>query len=96
MPTNPAQYLPKGRTPGAKNTFHRKVREAFDATFGVLQEEGSNVSLTEWAKRNPDEFYKICAKVIPARVEGDTPDQLQVTVLTGVPRTTDGSDDDLA
>ena len=70
---------------GAVSALTKTVKEVLYDAFNHLQTQ-PKVNLREWGKKNPTEFYKICAKLIPAAVdikvesEADT----QVFVLGGV------------
>ena len=57
-----------GRQAGTPNKLTKTVKEVFTTVFTNLQED-SEVNLMEWGKKNPTEFYKLCAKLIPAAVE---------------------------
>lgn len=57
-----------GRKAGTQNKLTRSIKEAFEATFAELQGQ-SGVSLEDWAKANPTEFYKLSARLMPAAVE---------------------------
>jgi aspartate carbamoyltransferase catalytic subunit len=73
-----------GRPKGVPNKLTRSVKEAFQRAFEELQEvEG--VRLTDWAKDNTTEFYKIAAKLIPSEVN-----------MTVAKAARDMSDDELA
>ncbi len=57
----------QGRPKGAVNKLTRSVKEAFQRAFEELQDvEGAR--LTDWARENTTEFYKIAAKLIPSEV----------------------------
>ena len=64
----------KGRPPGAQGKLTKTVKETVLAVFNNLQED-PKANLEEWAKKEPTEFYKIAAKLIPtevnAQVEGN-------------------------
>lgn len=57
-----------GRQAGTQNKLTKTVKEVFTTVFTNLQED-SEVNLMEWGKKNPTDFYKLCAKLIPAAVE---------------------------
>ncbi len=42
----------------------------FAEVFNELQSE-PKVSLKEWAKENPTDFYKLASKLIPVQIGGD-------------------------
>lgn len=57
-----------GKPKGAKNKITKTVKERVLDTFNSLQED-NRANLTQWAKENPTEFYKIAAKLIPTEVD---------------------------
>lgn len=59
-----------GRPKGSPNKITRTVRETVLAAFQELQED-PKVKITEWAKREPTEFYKIASRLIPTEVVGN-------------------------
>lgn len=73
---------PNGRPKGSVNKLTRTVREAFQHAFDELQDV-PGVKLTDWAKENPTEFYRLSGKLIPAKVEHEG--NLALQVITGVP-----------
>lgn len=57
----------KGRPRGVPN----KVTKAFKtAVLDAFYELGGTQGLVKWGKRNPTEFYKIAARLIPHEVIG--------------------------
>ena len=62
-----------GRKAGTPNRFTMSVKEAFLSVYDDLQKETGedNGHLFNWAKENPTDFYKICAKMIPQQVNAD-------------------------
>ena len=60
----------KGKPKGATNKLTKSVKEAFEIAFSELQED-KEAKLTNWAKENPTEFYKLAAKLIPTSVNAD-------------------------
>jgi hypothetical protein len=60
----------KGKPKGAQNKLTKSVKEAFEIAFSELQGD-SEANLTNWAKENPTEFYKLAAKLIPTSVNAD-------------------------
>lgn len=57
-----------GRQAGTPNKITRSVKEAFEAAFREAQEL-DGVKLSDWMRINPDDFYKICAKLIPTDIK---------------------------
>ena len=56
-----------GRPVGSKNRLSRNAREAFQAVYDRL---GGDDSLAAWAIANPDEFFKLYARLISVEVSG--------------------------
>jgi len=54
-----------GRQRGTPNKITRSFREAVHRAF---ENVGGVEALTEWAKENPGEFFKICARLIPVEI----------------------------
>jgi len=54
-----------GRPPGA-NKLTVKFRAALEL---VYEQRGGAAGLLEWSKANPDEFYRILARLIPQEVK---------------------------
>lgn len=60
-----------GRKPGSVNRVTRTVKEVFEATFKQLQADPTAPhALANWAEREPSEFYKLAAKLIPSEIKG--------------------------
>lgn len=57
----------KGKPKGAVSHLTRTVKETVLAVFNDLQTD-AQVNLLAWGKKNPTEFYKIAAKLIPTEV----------------------------
>ena len=60
----------KGKPKGATNKLTKSVKEAFESAFNELQDD-KEAKLSNWAKENPTEFYKLAAKLIPTSVNAD-------------------------
>ena len=60
-----------GREKGTPNKFTATVKQVLTDTFNELQND-KEVNLKKWGKDNPTEFYKLCAKLIPAAVDVTT------------------------
>lgn len=58
----------KGRPKGSKNKVTRVFREGVITAYENL---GGADALTDWARENPSEFYKICARLIPTEMTVD-------------------------
>lgn len=63
------------------NKFTGQAKEAFQLAF---KDVGGIAALCRWAKRNPDAFYKLYAKLIPVEVRGGGLDgAIQIVISTG-------------
>ncbi|MDE1828613.1 MAG: hypothetical protein KGH65_05635 [Candidatus Micrarchaeota archaeon] len=51
-----------GKPKGATNKMTRSAKEAFQIAFDEL---GGAAGLVKWAKTNPEDFYKLYARLIP-------------------------------
>ena len=59
-----------GRQPGSPNRVTRTVKEAFEAVFRDMQADATKpYALANWAQMQPDEFYKLAAKLIPTDIK---------------------------
>lgn len=67
-----------GRPAGIQNKLSKTVKETVLAVFNELQDD-PNHSLTAFAKKEPAEFYRIAAKLIPTEI---TATVRQVIVVT--------------
>lgn len=70
-----------GRPKGSKNRVNLAFRDAIVEAF---EELGGVQTLVKWGKKNPTEFYKIAARLIP--IEQQHSGALSLTVVTGVPQ----------
>jgi predicted transcriptional regulator len=71
----------KGRPKGVTNKLTRSVKEVFQAAFDEMQQT-KHANLLTWGKENPNEFYRLTAKLIPAAMEVKA--DIQVNDITGV------------
>lgn len=70
-----------GRPVGAKGKIGATAKEAFALAFKGL---GGVPSLIRWAKRNPDAFYKLYARLIPVEISGQGEDgAIHITISGG-------------
>ena len=54
------------------NKLTKSAREAFQAAFDALNRKADDpTSLTQWAKANTTEFYKLYARLIPVEHVGE-------------------------
>lgn len=67
----------KGRPKGAKNKFGQEAKEAFALAFEGL---GGVPALTQWARRNPETFYKLYSKLIPVELHGTGDGLVQIVI----------------
>jgi hypothetical protein len=60
-----------GRVAGTPNV-RPTIRAAFEDVFALLQADKKSPStLMNWAVANPTEYYRLSAKLIPAKIEAD-------------------------
>lgn len=57
-----------GKSKGSQNKLTKSVKECFEVVFTELQSD-PKVKLSQWAKVNPTDFYKLCARLIPAAID---------------------------
>lgn len=57
----------KGRQKGVPNKLTKSAREAFALAFEGI---GGAPALVAWAKKNPTEFFKLYARLIPVEHVG--------------------------
>lgn len=55
-----------GRKPGSKNKTSADVRQSILNVYSTL---GGDDAFAKWAKSNPDEFYKIHARLAPKDID---------------------------
>ena len=68
-----------GKPVGAVNKTTRAVKEVFAQVFNELQEDPEkDYHLSQWAKKNSTEFYKLSSKLIPLSIGGDVDNPLVV------------------
>ena len=60
----------KGRPKGSKNRINLAFRDAVSLAF---EEMGGVPRLVTWGRKNPTEFYKIAARLIPVEQHGAGP-----------------------
>jgi hypothetical protein len=84
-----------GRVKGTPNRMTRNVKQHFEHVFELLQQDSGDAAvmkngkeviparpsaaLFDWAKRNPTDYYKLSAKLIPNVIAGDPENPLAVT-----------------
>ena len=70
----------RGRPPGSVNKFTKTAKDNFQECFKQL---GGVPAFVKWARRNPDEFYKLYARLIPVEVSGTGEDGAIKIVISG-------------
>lgn len=80
MPTPLFQKGNPGKPKGAKNKLTKTVRETVLEVFNKLQEDDGPASLGNWAKKEPTEFYRIAAKLIPTDIKADVKTVQKITL----------------
>jgi len=73
MPFEEGHNLSSGRPEGSLNKttiLMMDVKDIVLQTFHKMQKD-KKVSLLTWGKKNPTEFYKIAAKLIPTQIHAD-------------------------
>ena len=94
-----------GRKAGIPNKLTTSMKECFLNVYEALQADaakeeglkGEHLHLLTWAKTNPNDFYRICSKLIPQQITADvrhvtaedmTDDELTDIASSGSDRTT--------
>lgn len=73
-----------GRTKGTLNKLTRTVKDVLTSTFNELQAMDGHVPkypgahMLDWAIREPGEFYKVAARLIPTEISGAAPITVQI------------------
>ena len=70
-----------GSRKGTPNKLTKSVKEVFQAAFDEMQQT-KHANLLTWGKENPNEFYRLTAKLIPAAMEVKA--DIQINDITGV------------
>ena len=71
-----------GRTKGTPNKLTRTVKEVLSSVFNELQTKDGDAPkypgahMLDWAIREPGEFYKVAARLIPTEIN----DAAQITI----------------
>jgi hypothetical protein len=68
MPFQKGHKKMGGIKKGTTHALTHSVKDAVKAAFDLLQQD-KDANLFAWGKRNPNDFYKVAAKLIPAAVE---------------------------
>ena len=56
-----------GRQRGTPNKITRAFRESVQIAYDAI---GGDEAFASWARENPTEFFKICARLIPTELTG--------------------------
>lgn len=67
-----------GRKKGTPNKITLSIKQAVIDTFGKL---GAVAHMTNWAKLQPSEFYRLAARLIPTEVTGAAGGPVQLSVV---------------
>jgi hypothetical protein len=74
-----------GRPQGAVNIINRTIREVFIDVFNQAQNDPAmaSVSLKNFIKKYPRDFYQIAARIIPTEIRAEirTPEGIQITFI---------------
>jgi hypothetical protein len=54
-----------GRPKGSQNKISLRIKEAIIETFAAL---GGVSHMTQWARENPSEFYRLAARLVPTEM----------------------------
>lgn len=66
-----------GRQKGSLNKVTREVKDVIQRCFDSI---GGEVAFARWARRNPDEFYKIYAKLLPIKLQATESKEINVYI----------------
>lgn len=69
--------LPRGRPVGAKAKTPTSVKENIICVFTRM---GGTAEMAKWARKNPTDFYKIYAKLLPMQVTGENGDPIRLSI----------------
>ncbi len=62
-----------GRPLGSKDKHTTAFKDLLTQVYTALEEK-EDAGLQVWAEKNPNDFYKICAKLIPTQIGIDLPE----------------------
>ena len=93
MPESLPRATRRSRTPltssaGSKDLTYT-VKQVFERVFNNLNgdgNKGAEWSLEVWAMKNPTEFYKLCARLIPTQARLEHSGDVSHTIVSGVPQ----------
>lgn len=66
-----------GRQPGTPNKVTREVKDVINRCFYAI---GGEAAFAKWAKNNPDEYYKIYAKLLPIHLQAGVTKDINVYI----------------
>ena len=72
-----------GRQKGTPNKFTKSIKQSFEDAFHELQND-KYANLVTWARANPDQYYKLAARLVPHELVGAGGGPLQVTGVVSV------------
>lgn len=75
-----------GRKRGRKNKMTMTIKQAFEEAFRAI---GAENGLTKWAEKNPTEFYRLFAKMLPtaAAIDVNQPSKIEIVNYVKQPKT---------
>lgn len=62
--------LAKGRPLGSVNIYTKSIKETVLEAFAAMQED-PEANILSWGMKNPTEFYKIAARLIPTQIQAN-------------------------
>ena len=77
MPFEEGQTKTGGRTLGTPNKSTQLMLDVKDVVLRVFQtmqedtDENKDITLLAWGRKNPGDFYKIAAKLIPTQLNAE-------------------------
>ncbi len=69
----------KGRGKGTQNKHTIAFKQLLTTTYLALEKKNGH-GLQKWAEKNPSDFYKICARLIPSEIELGVPEDKTFTL----------------
>ncbi len=77
MPFQPGKPKTGGRQSGTPNRFTGAFREAVLHVYNGL---GGHKAFLEWARKNPTEYYRIAARLIPVELRSEEERTINVII----------------
>lgn len=78
-----------GSRKGIPNKFTKSVKDALQAAFDELQGD-PKVNLLDWARKNPNEFYRLAGKLIPQKLDVEAKVTLEKLIEAAAKNATGG------